>query len=70
MEEAIEWKVSHQEEAVPDKVSSDAVSEAVLALTALGYSNTEALRAVKKVENASEMDVEGILKAALKHIGF
>ena len=43
-------------------------NEAVEALTALGYSATEALRAVKQVENAENMDVEELLKAALKHI--
>lgn len=43
-------------------------NEAVEALTALGYSATEALRAVKKVENAESMDVGELLKAALKHI--
>ena len=36
------------------------------ALTALGYSGTEALQAVRKVEAAPEMDAEEILKAALK----
>ena len=45
-----------------------AKAEAVEALTALGYSATEALRAVKQVENAEAMDVEALLKAALKHI--
>lgn len=40
--------------------------EAVQALVALGYPNAEALRAVGKVEDASAMEVEEILKAALK----
>ena len=39
--------------------------EAVEALTALGYSASEALRAVKAVEQ-EDMDVEDLLKAALK----
>lgn len=47
---------------------TDTRNEAVEALTALGYSATEALRAVKQVENAEAMDVEALLKAALKHI--
>lgn len=47
---------------------TDTRSEAVEALTALGYSASEALRAVKQVENAESMDVEALLKAALKHI--
>lgn len=41
-------------------------TEAVEALTALGYSAQEALQAVKKVTVTEEMDVEAVLKAALK----
>lgn len=40
-------------------------TEAVEALTALGYSPSDALRAVKAVEQ-EDMDVEALLKAALK----
>ena len=40
----------------------------VEALTALGYSGTEALQAVKKVEITEGMDSEAVLKAALKHM--
>lgn len=47
-----------------------AKNEAVEALTALGYSSTEALKAVQKVELMEEMTVEEILKAALKYISF
>lgn len=43
-------------------------SEAVQALTALGYSSTEALRAVKKIEITEAMDVEAVLKQALKQM--
>lgn len=43
-------------------------SEAVQALVALGYSNSEALRAVKKVEITDGMDTEAILKQALKNL--
>lgn len=42
-----------------------AKAEAVEALTALGYSSSDALRAVKVVEQ-DDMDVEALLKAALK----
>ena len=41
-------------------------SEAVQALVALGYGNTEALKAVKQVEITSDMQVEELLKRALK----
>ena len=42
--------------------------EAVEALVALGYSASDALKAVKAVDNAVEMDIEDILKAALKNM--
>lgn len=45
-----------------------AQSEAVEALTALGYSATDALHAVRQIEHAEEMDVEAILKLALKNM--
>lgn len=44
------------------------VKEAVEALTALGYASTDALKAVKKVENAEQMEVEELLKQALKKL--
>ena len=43
-------------------------NDAVLALTALGYSQTESLKAVSAVEITDTMDVESVLKAALKHM--
>ena len=43
-------------------------SEAVQALVALGYGSTEALKAVKKVEAAEAMEVEDVLKSALKYM--
>lgn len=42
--------------------------DAVEALVALGYSSTEALKAVNKIEDLEGMDSEAILKAALKYI--
>ena len=47
---------------------SSNMDEALEALVALGYSSSEALKAIKNVENASEMDVELLLKAALKNM--
>lgn len=43
-------------------------TEAVEALIALGYSATEALRAIKQVEITEGMTVEELLKASLRHI--
>lgn len=44
--------------------------EAVQALVALGYGNSEALKAVKKVEILDTTSVEDVLKQALKYIMF
>lgn len=54
----------------PDGTSMDnaMIREAVEALTALGYSVTDATSAVRKVEITEGMTVETLLKAALKHI--
>ena len=75
LEEALEMKLLHAEEqavsgAPEGGATSGAASEAVLALTALGYSNSEALRAVSQIEGVYDMDVEDILKAALKQMHF
>ena len=47
-------------------IGNDNMAEAALELTSLGYSNLEALRALKKVKNNENMSVEELLKAALK----
>ena len=47
-------------------VNDDTSKEAIEALVALGYSSSEALKAVKSIENVSELDTEAVLKAALK----
>lgn len=44
------------------------LKEAVEALVSLGYGQTEAVKAVKHVENAEHMDSGALLKAALKNI--
>ena len=47
-----------------------AVAEAVMALTALGYSSADATRAVRQVDGGADMDSEALLKAALKKLAF
>ena len=42
--------------------------EAIEALVALGYSLTEASRAVRKIEITEDMTVEAVLKASLKYL--
>ena len=69
LQEAFDLKSQHVQEAQGDMADlSDARKEAVEALTALGYSGADALRAVKKVEMTPGMDVETLLKAALKKL--
>ena len=67
LEDAFEQKLANQAAADTAETAGDSqLQEAVQALVALGYPNTDALRAVKKVEGAETMDVETLLKAALK----
>ena len=70
LEEAFEKKLSGEELPAGENASSnEAKSEAVQALIALGYSNTDALRAVNRAAS-EDMDTEEILKAALKNMAF
>lgn len=47
-----------------------AAKEAVEALVALGYSTTEAAKAVRQVPAGEDMTAEAILKASLKYLAF
>ena len=51
-----------------DVAKSDSVNIALEALVSLGFSYGEAAKAVKQVDNYEEMDVESLIKAALKHL--
>lgn len=66
LEEAFEKKLQKAEAASLTGLTEEGKSQAVQALVALGYSNSEALRAVKQVEITDGMDTEAILKQALK----
>lgn len=69
-------KISVEDTQIQKEISSyaglpqtgKAQNEAVEALTALGYSATDALHAVRQIEHAEEMDVEAILRLALKNM--
>ena len=52
----------------PGDAAVNVRDEVIMALTALGYGNTEAVRAVRAVSGADEMDSETLLKQALKKI--
>lgn len=68
LEDAFEKKLEHENEKINVISNSQVKNDAVMALNALGYSSTESLKAVSKVEITDDMDVEDVLKAALKHM--
>ena len=69
LQEAFQLKTQHVQETGSDTADLSGMrKEAVEALTALGYSGADALRAVKKVELTADMNVEALLKAALKNM--
>ena len=68
LEDAFEKKLAHGEAAAGAASVNDAASDVVQALAALGYSGSDALRAVRSVEVTDDMDTEAILKLALKRI--
>ena len=71
LEEVFETKQEHVRETegkMESKEENAAKKDAVDALTALGYSSTEALRAVRQTGVTQDMDVETILKLALKNM--
>lgn len=68
LEDAFEKKLEHENEKINVSSYSQVKNDAVMALNALGYSSTESLKAVSKVEITDDMDVEDVLKAALKHM--
>jgi Holliday junction DNA helicase RuvA len=70
IKDVVETALEHGESAVQGQagLQSPSVSETVEALVALGYSGTDAMKAVRQVENAGEMDTETLLKQVLKHM--
>lgn len=71
LEEVFETKQEHARETegkMESKEENAAKKDVVDALTALGYSSTEALRAVRQTGVTQDMDVETILKLALKNM--
>lgn len=69
----------HIEDMLPQEAAAESLSgglvgqtgkEAMEALVALGYSGSEAAKAVKQAEITDEMTVEDALKASLKHLSF
>lgn len=67
---SIEDVLNHEAEegTVVTGMGTDIQSDAVQALSALGYGSTEALRAVKQVPPEEGLTVEDLLKRALKYL--
>lgn len=70
LEDAFEKKLAGGAVNAASMTEGDAKSEAVQALTALGYSSSDALRAVRSAGVTEDMDTETVLKLALKQISF
>lgn len=66
LEDAFEKKMEHNDAAT--SAVSSVKNDAILALTALGYTSTESMKAVSKVKISEDMDVEDVIKAAFKHL--
>lgn len=66
LEDAFEKKSEHVQ--MTTNATTGIKNDAVMALTALGYSNTESLKAVSMVEITANMQVEEVLKLALKNM--
>ncbi len=70
LEDALERKLSAGALTPEAAAAEDGMlQDAVEALVALGYGGTEALKAVRAVELTEDMDVEQLLREALRHIG-
>ena len=69
LEDAFELKMEHAASEQENSLAG-AKSEAVQALTALGYSSSEALKAVEGVGATPDMTVEEVLREALKQMSF
>lgn len=71
LEDALEHSMDAAQNRTPgagDASTGEMTSEAVQALVALGYGNTEALKAVRQVEITEDMEVEDILRQSLKYM--
>lgn len=64
----LEDALCFEEEPLETSGQADGRQEATLALISLGYSNSEALRAIQAVDGYETMDTETLLKQALKKL--
>ncbi|MCH5256273.1 MAG: Holliday junction branch migration protein RuvA [Lachnospiraceae bacterium] len=68
LQDAISPKADVSISSLSGEDTSSEKNEAIEALVALGYSASDALRAVKQVEITADASVEDILKASLKYL--
>lgn len=68
LEDALDHIAAESEVSKEVSAYGEIQSEAVQALAALGYGSTEALKAVRQVELKESMEVEDVLKLALKYM--
>jgi len=68
LDDAFEDSLSHGRDEIMEDVDTTIKKEAIEALTALGYSASDSLRAVKSVTTSEDTNVEMVLKQALKNI--
>ncbi len=67
LEDALRWEEEPMEEG-EEVAKENSHTEVTLALVSLGYSNSDALRAIQAVEGSNTMDTETLLKHALKKL--
>ena len=70
LEDAFEQKLANQVQKAELNPAVGVKNEAILALTSLGYSQSEALKVLQGIEISPDDQVEDVLKMALKQMAF
>lgn len=70
LEDAFEKKLEHSQNISSKNTATGKKNEAVEALVSLGYSATEALKVLGRIDISEDSTVEDILKEALKSMAF
>ncbi|MFR1951699.1 MAG: Holliday junction branch migration protein RuvA [Lachnospiraceae bacterium] len=70
LEDAFEQKLANQAQKAELNPTVGVKNEAILALTSLGYSQSEALKVLQGIEISPDDQVEDVLKMALKQMAF
>lgn len=70
LEDSFEQKLANQAQKAELNPAVGVKNEAILALTSLGYSQSEALKVLQGIEISPDDQVEDVLKMALKQMAF